>query len=250
MIRINVSVHTAGVKKVGLIFAVLLGLPLIGTLFVDVDTSPTPDDIALEASVRARIDVLDAIPKGWSDDWSDKSCDPAILQAAGEIPTLSLLQVKHFAGYEPDASIIEKEREVELVSSPLSFDDILINDTSKYKYRSVAGQNTDYQVESLREVYAAKLLAVLETRALNIPSSVKFTGQFYGGNYEGGLRILDATTGETLCQGKILASSANEVDSGLFERGNDAIKRDFQERLDAAKAEAIAKIAAGATVAW
>ena len=47
-------VHTGHMKKVGLIFALLLGVPLIGTLFVDVDPSPTPDDIELEASVRAR----------------------------------------------------------------------------------------------------------------------------------------------------------------------------------------------------
>lgn len=59
-------------------FALRLGLPLFGTLFV-VDTSPTQDDIELEASVRARIEVLNGIPKGWPDDWSDESSEAACI---------------------------------------------------------------------------------------------------------------------------------------------------------------------------
>jgi hypothetical protein len=58
------------------------------------------------------------------------------------------------------------------------------------------------------------------------------------------------STGRLLCQAKIAAPAPAEVKKELFQSGTDAVRADFKKRMDAAKNEAVARIAPGLSMSW
>jgi hypothetical protein len=126
--------------------------------------------------------------------------------------------------------------------------------TTRQEIAEIAGTETMFSprgsLGALPDLFQAKVIAIVRTFRLEIPSAVKFSGVFSGGTYMAAVRLYDMATGKLLCQGRIVAPAPAEVKKDLFQSGTNAVRADFKRRVDTAKNEAIARIAPGLTVSW
>ena len=215
---------------------------------------PTAAEAELRRTVTERLAVLDKIAKDWPAEGAERRCEAGVLVNAGAVPAITYGQLRDYAGYDLPPQDKLDDRNAEITSRQLGLSNVLRKNASRQEIAEIAGTDTTFaprpSLGALPDLYKAKLVAVVRTFKLTIPSSVMLSGTFVGGDYLGGVRLFDMSTGRLLCQAKIAAPAPAEVKKELFQSGTDAVRADFKKRMDAAKNEAVARIAPGLSMSW
>jgi hypothetical protein len=178
--------------------------------------------------VKARTAVLDRLVAAWPKGWNDQRCDTKLV--TGSVPAISFARLRDFAG-SPAGKLSSDETEVKLTSLYFSGNDHFEEKWMPYSYEQVATERAP--------LFDARVAAVVHTAKLTLPSSVKFTGTFFGGEYLGGIRFVDLESGAVLCQTAFKVVNSDTVTKGFMQNGTEAARADLGKRIDAAKEAAV-----------
>ena len=244
----NIVLGCAGVSALGLFGCVgVLGVIIAfgdapkrppAPVVVAPAATPTPKKVALTEVVP----ILQRVAKVFPTKLTEKPCDDASWPQGArttEIPVVSVSHLQRMAGLldpVPEGALPKdlgglNGRTFDGVMEPVS---VLIQ-----KPEDEWPMRMTFVPGALRKLTEpGQRMAVIATEKV---SHAGYLGwDFLGGSYTGWAVIVDVGSGKPVCQARFTATSSAEVKKGFFENSmNDAVKRDFNDRVSAAAHDAL-----------